>query len=82
MSRTAGEEDFITEYTRSLLVPWANLCIKQGYIVAEGDIHSGVGIEPHLPYLERAREKGWVGKKNPPCLTSSGFKAAASFLRR
>lgn len=82
MPRTAGEEDFITEYTRSLLVEWGALCIKQGFIVEEGHINSGLGIEPHLPYMDRARDKGWVGKSNPPCLTSKGFKAAASFLRR
>ncbi len=77
MERNAGEIDFITEYTRSQLVRWADGCIRDGCIPTV----LLDGTYTHV-YLDCARKKGWVTKADPPKLTSKGFKAAASFLRR
>jgi hypothetical protein len=33
-------------------------------------------------YLETARSKGWLTKKEPIRPTAKGYKAAAAFLRR
>lgn len=71
MPHTNSEEDFINEYTRMLLVAWADAQIR-------GKINLGPDAEPYLTF---AREKGWVSKKEVKIL-SPGFKAAASFLRR
>jgi hypothetical protein len=72
MEGSAGERDFILEYTRSQLVKWAN------HLVTEGCLPDKV---PSL-YLEVALSKGWLTKKEPRRLTAKGFKAAAAFLRR
>ena len=69
---SAGKDDFIVEHTRSQLVGWAHHCVMEGCLPAQ------------IPaiYLETALKKGWLTKKEPRQLTSKGFKAAASFLRR
>lgn len=69
---SAGENDFIVEYTRSQLVKWAHHCVTEGC------------LPDRIPaiYLEVALKKGWLTKKEPRKLTAKGFKAAASFLRR
>ena len=67
---TKAEEAFIDQYTRKMLVEWANLCVRGEEI-------------PHLPchYFNHARRKGWVSKKSFT-LTAKGFQVAASFLKR
>jgi len=69
-----GEQDFITERTRSLLVRWGDQCVLDG-MIPESE------VQKHGLYLDRAREKGWVSKRGL-VLTGKGFAAAASFLRR
>jgi hypothetical protein len=72
MERNAGERDFIAEHTRSLLVRWADHCIREGCLPDR---------VPHI-YLECAKDKGWLTKGEPHKLTSKGYKTAAAFLRR
>ncbi len=69
---SAGENDFVLEYTRSQLVKWAHHCVTEGC------------LPDRIPtiYLDTALGKGWLTKKEPRKLTAKGFKAAASFLRR
>mgnify|MGYP007094902027 CR=1 FL=1 len=74
MSRSIGELDFIKEYTRSLLVPWAAACVQHGQLPTTA-LSQGV-------YLECALENGWLTKSEPRRLTAKGFKAASAFLRR
>ena len=79
MPRTKAEETFIDQYTRKLLVKWAQQTIAFGKIndPTRADIAGGVTV-----YFEHAKAKGWVGKKEPARLTSKGFSTAAAFLRR
>lgn len=73
--RTKGEQAFIEQYTRSLLVSWANSCIMVGGIPDVPGIRG-------TPYFAYAESKGWVTKGEPRRLTASGFTAAAGFLKR
>ena len=69
-----GEQDFITERARSLLVRWGDQCLLEGKI-PEAE------AQKHGLYLDCAREKGWVSKRDL-VLTGKGYAAAAAFLRR
>tara|TARA_Y100000310_G_scaffold321160_1_gene378446 strand:- start:219 stop:425 length:207 start_codon:yes stop_codon:yes gene_type:complete len=67
---TKGEEAFIDQYTRKLLVGWADLGV-QGEAIPNRPCH----------YFNHARKKGWVSKKSHT-LTAKGYQVAASFLKR
>jgi len=71
---TEAEKDFLDEYTRRLLVRWADHSLRTGSV---GDVR-----EEDEPYFSHAIDKGWVGKASPRRLTAKGFSVAASFLRR
>ena len=73
--RTKGEQNFIDQYTRKLLVEWGDLCLKNGAL-------SDGGWNQHQVYLDHALTKGWVTKKVPHSLTAKGWGTAAAFLRR
>lgn len=79
MPRTGSELDFIKEYTRSLLVEWADHCIKNGTLPENGD---RARLKMSDVYIECALNNGWVTKSEPRRLTAKGFAAAAAFLRR
>lgn len=72
MEASAGERDFIVEYTRSQLVKWAHSWVTEGC------------MPDNIPtiYLETATAKGWLTKKEPRKPSAKGLKAAAAFLRR
>lgn len=72
---TKGEQDFIHEYTRSLMVGWAHLAI------GGGSVPDNPG-QRGTPYFKYAMERGWLTKKEPCRPTAAGFKVAAAFLRR
>jgi hypothetical protein len=74
MPMTEAEKDFLDEYTRRLLVRWADRSLRTGSV---GDIQ-----EEDEPYFSYAIDKGWIGKASPRRLTAKGFSVAASFLRR
>lgn len=71
---TQAESDFVEEYTRSLLVGWADRSV-QG-LALEFDADTG------SPYVKCALDKGWLTKSTPPRVSAKGFTAAASFLKR
>lgn len=70
---TKGQEDFVCEYVRSLLVGWADESIRTGK--TEFDGVSAI-------YVDYAQKKGWLSKREPLKLLTGGFSAAASYLRR
>jgi len=74
MARTKGELAFIDQYTRKLLVKWADICIVKGDLTSAG--------ETPAVYLEHALEKGWLTKRTPRTLTAKGWSTAAAFLKR
>jgi hypothetical protein len=71
---TQAESDFVEEYTRSLLVGWADRCVRDLAIDFDADTNS--------PYVKCALDKGWLTKAKPPRVSAKGFTAAASFLKR
>lgn len=71
---TQAESDFIEEYTRSLLVGWADRCVR-GLALDFNEDAEG-------PYVQCALDKGWLTKAKPPRVSAKGFTAAASFLKR
>lgn len=70
--RTEAEKGFIDQYTRSLMVDWAKAHVA-------GDLRIGSEQEPYLSF---AIGKGWVSKKEPYKVLSTGFTVAAAYLRR
>jgi hypothetical protein len=72
---TKGEESFVNEYTRQLLVGWCNHQVQSG----------GSGllplIDPRSVYAAHAIEKGWLAKDGSRVL-AKGFEVAAAYLRR
>ena len=79
MPHTKAEENFIDQYTRKLLVLWAQQTLAFGKInePTRADTARGTDL-----YFEHVRTRGWVGKKEPARLTSKGFSTAAAFLKR
>ena len=77
MERTAHETKFINEYTRKLLVDWANVCRQNGELPADQ-----FDPESENPYVQHAFKKGWITKRLPRKLTSGGWGTAAAFLKR
>lgn len=69
---TQAESDFVEEYARSLLVGWADECVR-GLVLA---------LDEGNPYVKCALDKGWLTKAKPPRVSAKGFTAAASFLKR
>lgn len=72
--RSKGEESFIHEYTRNLLIQWADHCIRFGSLPARTDSASDKAAQV---YLDHAISKGWVTKDGTK-LTSAGFASAAA----
>ena len=67
-----GEASFAREFTRQLLVGWADMTLRRGFFTCPTE---------HLPYIEIARERNWVSKKDM-IVIGAGFTAAAGFLKR
>lgn len=72
---TKGEQDFIVEMTRRMLVKWADHQLQFGSMPTDDGTGRG------KLYLGVAEKKGWVSKDGSRVL-ASGFKVAAAFLRR
>lgn len=70
-TRTKGEQKFLHEYTRTLLVQWAAHQLIFGEIPKPDGKEKGA-----LVFLEHAASKGWVTKDGTK-LTSTGFSSAA-----
>lgn len=68
--RSKGEQAFIHEYTRDLLVEWADKCIRHG------DIPS-TSVEGASVYVKHAISKGWLSKDGTK-VTSAGYASAAA----
>lgn len=86
MAKSKGEEDFIEQKTRELLVRWADYCIKSGGPLPdfEGDLANQAAddLGMHKDYWDLALSRGWLTKKTPRTLTSTGWGVAAAFLKR
>lgn len=80
---TKGEEDFIEEYARKLLIEWCVQTIATGSI---GDSGYAGGYRVPEPIstlcITLAQQKGWIGKTDSPKVLAKGFATAAAFLRR
>ena len=74
MARSQGEEAFIGEMTRKLMVGWADHLVRNPT--------DKIPVIGPCVYFNHAVTKGWVTKREPYRLTSKGWKAAASFLKR
>ncbi|MBQ73221.1 MAG: hypothetical protein CMJ67_09995 [Planctomycetaceae bacterium] len=74
-NRSKGEENFIDQMTRKLLVLWADHQVRY----PEG---GAVPSDTPIPYQDHALKKGWLTKREPHRLTAKGFQVAASFLKR
>lgn len=72
--RSKGELAFIDQMTRKLLVEWGDH-LARGYPLDAPSDHGQV-------YWDHALAKSFVTKKEPRRLTSKGWAAAASFLKR
>lgn len=97
MAKSKGEEEFIEQKTRELLVGWADFCVKSGgqlpdwESVTQEDLHEWEASERlkiaqdlgiHKDYWDLALSRGWLTKKTPRTLTSAGWGVAAAFLKR
>lgn len=73
--RSKGEQNFIDQMTRKLLVMWADHMVRH----PDGAVPlKGVAVAYH----NHALKKGWLTKREPHRLTAKGFQTAASFLKR
>ena len=94
--RTKAEENFIDQYTRTLLVQWANYSVTSG-LPPENETGARLDLgmvdttAPQQPrgflrtpsiYVLHAQEKGWLSKKEPLTVLAKGYDTAAAFLRR
>ena len=79
MERSKGEQAFIDQYTRKMMVAWAKQSIAFGELnePIPADIKGGMMV-----YFDHALAKGWITKREPHRLTAKGFQVAASFLKR
>ena len=73
--KSKGEQSFIDQYSRKLMVQWACQTVESGQI---GEAVWAV----EEACLEHALSKGWLTKREPRRVTAKGFEVAASFLRR
>lgn len=80
--RSAGEQEFINQKTRELMVTWCD-----GSVILGGITHlalvrdSTFPVQPLQPYVDFAISKKWIsadGKK----ILSAGWDTAARFLKR
>jgi len=72
--RSKGEQSFIHEYTRNLLIRWADHCIRFGTLPKPSGTASD---EAAKVYLDHAISKGWVTKDGTK-MTSAGYASAAA----
>lgn len=75
-TRSKAEEAFIDQYTRKLMVSWADVCVQAGHLPDRFTSDSD------NPYVQHAFAKGWITKREPCRLTAKGFGVVASFLKR
>lgn len=75
---TAAELKFIDQMTRKLMVNWADQQARYGEVP---DLPSMSKNSSSLFYVDYARSKGWISKKDNRVL-ATGFATAASFLKR
>lgn len=79
-------QEFINEYTRQLLVGWADHCLRHGSLPQPNSIHTqdrvAASLSMHAIYVEYAQEKGWLSKKDPMTVLAAGYKSAGAYLRR
>lgn len=73
--KSKGEQSFIDQYSRKLMVQWACQTVESGQIGL-----STSAVEEAC--LEHALSRGWLTKREPRRVTAKGFEVAASFLRR
>jgi len=74
-----SQSDFINEYTRFLLATiWAPNYITKG--VLWGSAGTPFAVQNEM-FLEHARRRGWISKKEDKVL-GLGYGAAAAFHRR
>ena len=71
---TSGEEMFLDQMTRSLMVDWCHQALTNG---------TGIPVIPedHGVYQKHAVAKKWLSAKDLKIL-SAGWKTGAAFLKR
>ena len=74
---TQSQTKFINEFTRTLLVHWADVCLQAGELPA-----AEFGLDSPNPYVQHAFKKGWITKRLPRKVTVGGYSTAAAFLKR
>ncbi|OHD26618.1 MAG: hypothetical protein A2Y38_15700 [Spirochaetes bacterium GWB1_59_5] len=77
---TKGQEEFIDQMTRKLLVAWCDRALKLGAV--ENGLHIS---KEEAVYQEHAVEKKWLGKPDSngfQRILSPGWETAARFLKR
>ena len=72
--KSKGEEEFINQMTRRVMVQWADHLVKNPM--------GSVPVSGPCIYHNHALSKGWITKKEPRRLTSKGWGVAAAFLKR
>ncbi len=96
MTNSKGEEDFIEQKTRELLVRWADYCVKKWNFPdfesassedpdwgrSDYDLAMDQELRENKIYWDFALSRGWLTKKKPRTLTSAGWGVAAAFLKR
>lgn len=70
--RSKGEQSFIHEYTRNLLIGWSNEQVQSGKL--DSLEKNPIGL---MVYKNHAIAKGWLSKDGSK-VTSKGFASAAS----
>ena len=77
-TRTAGEQEFINQKTRELMVNWCHLSV-----IGASTAHGFADLaNPDLAiYLEFAKSKKWISMDGTRIL-SAGWDTAARFLKR
>ena len=70
---TSGEAQFLDQYTRGLMVTWCHIQLTSG--------SSPTCEATNKVYMDYAKTKGWISKKDGSVL-SAGWKVGAAFLKR
>lgn len=76
-TRSKGEQKFIHEFTRTLLIKWGEHQILHGFMPKCDGSPRSKGAQVFVTY---AISKGWVSKDGSK-VTSSGFVSAAGRLK-
>ena len=81
MELNKGQQDFVDQMTRKLMVEWCYLALQKNLL------KEGVCIcEAEAVYRDHAVEKKWLSKKNgatgASAILSAGWDTARAFLRR